>query len=125
MAPSHSYPKMPGWKASTTLFVIWTFITLVSGSLEQSKVVSLPLYRNKERSIWKRDAAAVPLNYASSSYWLNATVGTPPQQVKLAVDTGSSDAWVFGPDVCDDDDCDYCEYLECLHRPVYNIVANI
>ncbi|KAJ5660881.1 uncharacterized protein N7484_000253 [Penicillium longicatenatum] len=100
---------MPGWKASTTLFVIWTFISLVSGASEQSKVVSLPLYRNKERSIGKRDSAAVPLNYASSSFWLNATVGTPPQQVKLAVDTGSSDAWVFGPDVCDDDDCDYYE----------------
>lgn len=123
MAPSHSYPNMPAWKASTTLFVVLTFVLLVSGASEQSKVVSLPLYRNKERSIGKRDSAAVSLNYASSAFWLNATVGTPPQQVKLAVDTGSSDAWIFGPDVCEEDDCDYCEYWKCLHRPVCNLVA--
>ncbi|KAE8333821.1 aspartic peptidase domain-containing protein [Aspergillus sergii] len=34
-------------------------------------------------------------------YWVNASVGTPPQPVQLQVDTGSSDVWMFGPQSCD------------------------
>ncbi len=34
-------------------------------------------------------------------YYVNASVGTPPQLVQLQIDTGSSDVWMFGPHSCD------------------------
>lgn len=106
---SQAFPKSPGWKGSTTttLLLIFTFVLLASGTIGP-KVVSLPLYRNEERSIVKRSSAGVPIDYyalSGGSYWLNASVGTPPQLVQLVVDTGSSDVWVFGPGSCDRNHC--------------------
>lgn len=33
-------------------------------------------------------------------YYVNASVGTPPQTVSLQIDTGSSDIWMFGINSC-------------------------
>ncbi|MCJ1285237.1 hypothetical protein MMC26_004577 [Xylographa opegraphella] len=33
-------------------------------------------------------------------YYVNASVGSPPQTVQLQIDTGSSDVWMFGPQSC-------------------------
>ncbi|KAN0085531.1 Aspartic peptidase domain containing protein, partial [Elaphomyces granulatus] len=34
-------------------------------------------------------------------YFVNVSVGAPPQVVQLQVDTGSSDVWIFGAHSCD------------------------
>lgn len=42
------------------------------------------------------------------SYYVNVTIGTPPQSVQLVVDTGSSDVWAVstGASICSTEGCD-------------------
>jgi hypothetical protein len=43
-------------------------------------------------------------NFTGQSYMATVTVGTPPQEIALAIDTGSSDTWVLDSkaDLCTD-----------------------
>jgi hypothetical protein len=63
------------------------------------KVVSMRTSRTDRRGLVKRDPISVNLGNAISNglYFVNASVGTPPQQVQLQIDIGSSDVWMFGP----------------------------
>ncbi|KAL1837628.1 hypothetical protein VTJ49DRAFT_3567 [Mycothermus thermophilus] len=54
-----------------------------------------PIHRDKRRM--KRDSFSVGLDNAETLYFINATVGTPPETVRLHIDTGSSDLWVNTP----------------------------
>lgn len=36
----------------------------------------------------------------SRLYYLDASIGSPQQKLKLVVDTGSTDTWVYGPKLC-------------------------
>ncbi|KAE8160386.1 aspartic peptidase domain-containing protein [Aspergillus tamarii] len=71
----------------------------------EPKVVTLPLSRSERRILEKRKYAGALLGNdildGKGLYWVNASVGTPPQPVQLQVDTGSSDVWMFGPQSCD------------------------
>jgi len=42
-------------------------------------------------------------------YWVNVTVGTPPQSMALQLDTGSSDFWVMASSA------DLCQQGQCLN----------
>ncbi|KAK3066285.1 hypothetical protein LTR53_017436, partial [Teratosphaeriaceae sp. CCFEE 6253] len=42
-------------------------------------------------------AVYVPLHFHSNNYHVNVSVGTPPQEVLMMVDTGSDANWVHGP----------------------------
>ena len=68
----------------------------------EPKVVSLPIHKNQRRSIVKRDHASATLenDFIDGLFLVNATVGTPGQQVQLQIDTGSSDIWMFGARSC-------------------------
>lgn len=52
------------------------------------------------RSLTKRGPFTADLNnypfIGGGFYFVNVTVGTPPQTVQLDIDTGSSDVWMFG-----------------------------
>ena len=78
--------------------------------------MSLRTYKNHEKHAQairkrganhatKRGSFTVDLqNYpylGGGFYFVNATVGNPPQEVQLDIDTGSSDVWMFGVHSCD------------------------
>ena len=67
------------------------------------KVLSMRMYRQEQNTLQKRDSLSVTLgnSWSNGLYYVNATVGTPPQEVQLQIDTGSSDVWMFGPHSCD------------------------
>ncbi len=67
------------------------------------KVVSMRMHRRERSVLQKRSPLPVSIGNAvmNGLYFVNATVGTPPQEVQLQVDTGSSDVWMFGVHSCD------------------------
>jgi hypothetical protein len=87
------------WFSSATLVAI----VVVPGALAQDVVqfqISkyLPTLRigTKTPSLHRRDALTQALvnNITGGGYYVDVTVGTPPQKVSMVLDTGSSDAWV-------------------------------
>ncbi|GAB0139002.1 hypothetical protein EsDP_00007221 [Epichloe bromicola] len=76
------------------------------GQDAQPRVVGLPVHRSKVRDpishdrsrMRKRDGPVTgTLDNLQTLYFLNTSLGTPPQDVRLHVDTGSSDMWVNTP----------------------------
>ncbi|KIE00308.1 candidapepsin-4 precursor, partial [Metarhizium majus ARSEF 297] len=67
------------------------------------RMVGLPLHRSQIRDpvthdrnrMRKRDGTVnATIDNLQTLYFLNASLGTPPQNVRLHIDTGSSDLWV-------------------------------
>lgn len=64
----------------------------------------MPLQRvEQSRRLHRRATFDVSVGNADvvGLYYVNATVGTPGQDVQLQLDTGSSDIWMFGPNSCE------------------------
>lgn len=78
---------------------------LLSTALADPKVVEMSMERrpSTQRLSKRDDVANVTISNAifDGLYFVNATVGEPPQLVQLQLDTGSSDIWFFGPRSCD------------------------
>ncbi|OIW33439.1 acid protease [Coniochaeta ligniaria NRRL 30616] len=66
---------------------------VVSMDIERTKL-SNPLQRDRLR---RRGSVQATLDNEETLYFLNATIGTPAQGIRLHVDTGSSDLWVNTP----------------------------
>ena len=78
-----------------------------NAAAKDPKVFPMKFARTQpRRALQKRDPFSVSLGNAIQSglYYVNASVGTPPQTVQLQIDTGSSDIWMFGPGACNDPD---------------------
>jgi len=99
--------------------VFWACLGLGSLCLAEPGTLSLRTYRNHEKheqALRKRDAERLALQKRSpftvelgnvdylggGFYYVNASVGTPAQEVQLDIDTGSSDVWMFGVGSCDE-----------------------
>lgn len=68
-------------------------------SLTAAGTIQMNIIKNREveqANLQKRGTVTALLGNARNFglYYANATVGTPPQEVSLQIDTGSSDVWV-------------------------------
>jgi Eukaryotic aspartyl protease len=96
--------------------VFWVLLGLGSLCIADPGTLSLRTYRNHEKHaqalrrrdmerLGKRAPFTVDLGnvpyLGGGFYYVNASVGTPPQEVALDIDTGSSDVWMFGLHSCD------------------------
>ncbi|KAG5985383.1 hypothetical protein E4U55_003611 [Claviceps digitariae] len=72
----------------------------------QPRVIGLPVHRSKirdpvahDRNMMQRKRGTVSqqADNMKTLYYFNASLGTPPQHVRLHLDTGSSDMWVNTP----------------------------
>jgi hypothetical protein len=59
------------------------------------------------------DSDLLPLTVAS--YYIEVTVGTPPQRLSLVLDTGSSDIWAYSP--ASRASCPDCTNIYCMPVP--------
>ncbi|KAI0131739.1 acid protease [Hypoxylon sp. NC0597] len=60
----------------------------------QRKPISNPIKRDRLR---RRDTVRAELDNEETLYFVNGTLGTPAQSVRMHLDTGSSDLWVNTP----------------------------
>lgn len=82
---------------------------LAASALAEPKVLHMPMARNPNANrLARRGHAVVDITNDMSEglYFVNASVGTPGQQVQLVLDTGSSDLWFFGANSCDEQTSD-------------------
>ena len=90
-----------------------TLLPLVASLLGQAvaepRVVPMTIHRREQRGAFSKRSGAEPVSVVNaesySLYYVDATVGSPPQKVKLQIDTGSSDVWMFGTAACNDVQC--------------------
>lgn len=86
-------------RAFSTAIILFSETSLVVAK----NVVSFSFHSIKPRQVEvgfsKRDGTlTVSLENLQNEYAVTLEVGTPPQNVTVAVDTGSSDLWFIGPD---------------------------
>lgn len=79
----------------------WLPTVLATSSLLSTTSASLllPIVKNREveaRQLRRRGTVTEQLGNAQSLglYYANVSVGTPPQQLAIQIDTGSSDVWI-------------------------------
>lgn len=103
-------------------FLAFTLLNLFTSASASARALSLPLSHTRSHQssihLTKRDGTVAVddgLNrFAESSgvYTVEASVGTPPQRMIFALDTGSSDTWMFAPGACKNDS--QHNYYDCI-----------
>lgn len=68
--------------------------------------------RMARNALHKRDTGAVSItNYLDLVYYVNATVGTPSQNLAFLIDIESPDAWISGTELSRQSDFGSCKLI--------------
>jgi hypothetical protein len=112
--------------ATFILNVIVLLCVLVSLGDASPKVIAMRMYRKERSILQKRGTLSVNIgnDVMYGLYFVNASVGTPPQKVQLQIDTGSSDVWMFGPKSCNTATSP-CLGGDCESKYIFYIPLNI
>jgi hypothetical protein len=82
----------------------FALLSLVNHVNAEPKVVSMQTTRMLHNSLHKRDTGSFGISSAGNLfYMINATIGTPPQDVVFAIDTSSGDICVINSAPVNDD----------------------
>jgi len=80
-------------------------VSTIAATTSAPKAVPMQFAKSRRAPALSRRASTLPVTLGNAVtdnlYYVNASVGTPPQTVQLQLDTGSSDVWMFGPRSCD------------------------
>lgn len=97
-----------------------------------AKVVALPVTRHRNIShhsdLSKRSSTyQIPIANKEYYYSVALSLGTPPQEFNVILDTGSSDLWVFASNAtesCEDHACDTTGQFDALDSSTYHFIGN-
>ena len=88
---------------------------VVRFDIQRKSVKRSPGIRDQaRRKLRKRDSTLqVTLDNEEALYFANVTLGTPGQDLRLDIDTGSSDVWMFETGYCDKSTTQQCLGFSC------------
>lgn len=84
-------------------------------ALSEAAVLELPLKKHTTSGSLKDTNQAVVSNYENSEYYIDVTLGTPPQHFKVLLDTSTADMMIPGYG---------CSYSSCGSHNKYNAAAS-
>lgn len=131
---------VPVWMASIVLVTFLSSFSVNAFSLGNRrngtpKVVGFDLHRTittrdplKRERLRRRGTVEAKLDNLETLYFVNGTLGTPPQSFRFHIDTGSSDLWVNTPssELCQSrsSPCDYAGSFDANSSSTYNYVGS-
>ena len=74
--------------------------TLALAAAKTPKVMHMKTTLQQSQAVEKRDTTSATISNVGSNYIVNASVGTPPQEMQFFLDTGSGDVWTIAPGAC-------------------------
>jgi hypothetical protein len=85
-------------RTASALLVAGALLSAVTSVNAAPKVLGFPFNKEVRRDVPHLDrrqkSVEVTVDNAVIQYFINVTIGTPPQPLTLALDTGSSDIWI-------------------------------